>query len=45
MCLPSSTRNHLVALGVEDDPMCMLDPYMSGTETFLENDIVLNDFA
>jgi hypothetical protein len=41
---PASTRNHLVKLALEDDPVWMLDTYMSSTPTFESNDLVLKAF-
>ena len=45
MCLPGSTRNHLIDLGVQDDPTWMLDPYMSSTKKFVDNTLVLKAFS
>ena len=43
-CIPGSTRNHLIELGIQDDPTWMLDSYMSSTDKFIPNDQVLSDF-
>ena len=43
-CIPNSTRNHLIELGIETDPTWMVDYYLQGTSEFVHNDKVLMNF-
>ena len=44
LSIPNSTRNHLIFLALEDDPVWSLDQYMSLTQNFEDNHKILVDF-
>jgi nicotinic acid mononucleotide adenylyltransferase len=44
LAVPNSMRNHLIEIALEENPLWVLDSYMSKTEKFISNTQVMIDF-